>query len=181
MEAGTRIEVDCELEFRDFYHALRWYSLRRLWWLYCILIGLPTVAILSTFRNSDSDQPSSRLEAVLPTLVVPILLVGLYYWSIYRNARRQFKTNSLLRERRHYVFSEEGLETSSPSSSSKLAWAVLHKILETSESFLFFTSNVVMVVFPKGALGSEERIQALRVLIRQQLGPKAKMKKRQAE
>ena len=167
----TGIEADCQMEFHEFYRAVRWYTWRKFWWLYCILIVVPTITIVTTFFR-PSDEPSGRFVANVPTLIIPVLLVALYYWGIYRNARRQFNTSNSLHEARHYRFSEDGLEFSSPSSSGKLAWNTFHRIVEAPESFLFFTSNIVSIVLPKRTLGGEAKVQGLRNLVKDRAGLK---------
>jgi hypothetical protein len=181
MEAGPRIEADYQLEFREFYHALRWNTWRKSWWVYCLLIFSVAAVLLRTVLRLDGGTFTSQLIANLPELIFPVFLTGLFYWSVYRTAQRQFKTNDSLRQARHFIFSKEGLENSSPSSSGKAAWTVLHRVLETPESFLFFTSNATFGVFPKRSLKNEEQIQALRNLIRQHLGAKAKLKRGESD
>ncbi len=176
MDTGPRIEVDYQVEFRDFYHALRWYAWRKCWWIYGLMIVAVTFALMTTVFRPDKDPSSSRLNVILPAVIIPVLLAGYLYWGIHRNDKRQFKTNKALCEPRHSIFSEEGSESSSSVSSGKAAWSILHQVLETPESFLFFTSNAGFTVFPKRSLKSDEELQTLRRLIRQNLGPKAKLR-----
>ena len=177
METELRVEGVYQLEFREFYHALRWYTWRKFWWVYCILIVAVTVGLMTGVFHSDDDPISSRLVAILPPLIIPVLLVVFFLWGIYRNARRQFKTNNSLREARHVIFSEQGIESSASDSSGKVAWTALHQIIETPESFLLFYSSAVFAVIPKRSMESEAQIQTLRDLIRQKLGTKAQLKK----
>jgi hypothetical protein len=55
---------------------------------------------------------------------------------------------------------------------------MLYQVLESPDSFLFFTSTAAYMVLPKRSLASDERIQALRSLIGQKLGTRAKLGKR---
>jgi hypothetical protein len=177
MDAGPRVEVDFQLEFREFFRALRWYSLKKMWWFYglCIFV-IPPVVVATIFR-SDNDPAMSRLAASLMAFVVAIVMALVFYWGIYRNAQRQFNSSSSLCEAHHRVFSDEGIESSSSGLSGKAAWTIFHKALESPEFFFFFTSNSIFNVLPKRVLGSEERIQALRNLILRHLGSKARLKK----
>ena len=177
MEPETRLEGNYELEFGEFYRALRWYTWRRYWWLYCILIFFVTLSLLGSVLRRDNDLQSQGHFANMEAVVIPVLLAVLFYWSVYRGARRQFNTNSSLREKRHFVISEGGLESSSSSSAGKLAWTLFHKVVETPEMFFFFTSSVGFIVLPKRSLAGGEQVQALRTLIRQTLGGKAKLQK----
>lgn len=177
METGPRLEGEYQIEFQEYYHALRWYSWRKSWWCYCIVIVGITLLIVNTFFRPESDASWNRITVILPTLIIPVLLASWLYWAVYRNARRQFKTNNSIREVRHFLISEDELESSTSVSSGKVAWSTLHKVLETPESFLFFSSNAAFSVFPKRSLKTDDRIQILRNLIGKKLGTRAKLKK----
>jgi YcxB-like protein len=174
---GTRLEGSYELELGEFYRALRWYAWKKYWWLYCILIFLVTISLLGSILRHVNDSHSQGLLSDAEVVVIPILLAGLFQWSVYRGAQRQYKTNYSLREPRHYIFSENGLESSSSSSAGKLSWTSFHKVIETPEMFLFFTSSVGFIVVPKRSLAGEEQVQELRTLISPNLGTKAKLRR----
>jgi hypothetical protein len=176
VEAGPRMEADCQLQFPEFYHAMRWYSWRKYWWQYCALtISVPVGALIGGVYLGHA---SSRdvLMASVPVVIIALLFAALPVWNVYRIARRQFRTSPSVGEIRHWVLSESGVETSTVSSSGRFTWSILHKIVESPESFLLFSSAAIFMVFPKRILGSEENIESLRTLFRQQLGVKAKLK-----
>jgi YcxB-like protein len=177
VEGGPRLEVDYQLEFDEFYRVLRWHTLRRDWWVYVTLTVLFAAALINTLIRPIDESPSKHLIDNLPGLTIPLFLAGLSFWIIYRNARRQFKTNNSLGVVRHYIFSTGGLEYSSSASAVKSSWTALHKVVETPEFFLFFSSNASFGVFPKRCLESDARTQALRDLIREQAGSKAMLRK----
>jgi hypothetical protein len=176
VEAGPRIEADCQLQFPEFYHAMRWYSWRKYWWQYCALtISVPIGALIGgVFLGHASSR--EILVASVPVVIIGLLVAGLSVWNVYRIARRQFRTSPNAGEIRHWVLSESGVETSSASSSGKVTWSVLLQIVESPESFLLFYSAAIFIVFPKRILRNQERIESLRTLIRQHLGVKAKLK-----
>jgi hypothetical protein len=175
VEPEIRIEVEYQLEFGEFYRGLRWYAWRKCWWIYCVLILGITGALMTTiFRPNDPS--TNPVAAILVGLLIPIALAAWLYWGVHRNAQKQFKSNLSLRAPRHSIFSKEGVEGSSSTSSGKASWTVLHKVLETPESFLFFNSNATFSVFPKRSLGNAERVNALRKLIQEQVGSKAKLR-----
>jgi hypothetical protein len=177
VEPETRIEVDYQLEFTEFYRGLRWYAWRKCWWLYFILIfGFPVILMTTVFRPDDTR--SHPVVAVLSGLLTAILVAAGVFWGVRRNARKQFNSSESLRVARHSVYSDEGVEGSSKLSSGKTSWAVLHQVLETPESFLFFASNATFGVVPKRAFGTEERVKNLRELIQKQVGAKAKLRSR---
>ena len=176
METGSRIEADCQLQFPEFYHAMRWYAWRKCWWQYCALtFSVPAGALIGGVYLGNASSRDVLIASV-PVLIIALLIAGLLVWNVYRSAQRQFRTSPSACEIRHSVFSEGGVETSSASSSGKFTWSTLHKIMESPESFLLFPSTAIFIVFPKRILGSEERIESLRSLFRQQLGTKAKLK-----
>lgn len=177
MDGGPRIELDCQLQFSEFYHALRWHAWKKFWWLYSVLIlGAFVFGIVRTLR-SISGSSFNVFEAVIYTVGFPGLLGGLFYFSVYRYAKQQFRSGSGFREARHYRFFDDRVESSTSASSGKSAWTLLYKVFETPESFLFFASIAAFSVLPKRTLETEERIQLLRNLIRQNVGAKAKLLK----
>lgn len=174
--SDIRIEMDVQLSLPQFYRALRWYSWRKYWWFYCLpIVGL---AIFATVQFHSPEGSASLSASVFFGLVMAGFLSGLFYWSIYRNARKQFKSNAAFGVPRHYILSAAGVETSNSFSSGKFSWDVLNRILESPESFLLFTTNVVFFVLPKQALGGEDKTQSLRDLMRQQMGKKAQLRNR---
>lgn len=176
MEIEPRIEADFELGFREFYHAIRWNSWRNNWWLYGLLAFSFLAVLLRNAFESDAGKFTGQLVANLPELFIPVFLGCLVYWTVYRSAQRQFKTSDSVRQTIHYLFSNDGLEYSSAVTSGQCAWSGLYRVRETPEAFLFFTSNAAYGIFPKRCLKDEEQIQALRNIIRQHMGSKAKLK-----
>jgi hypothetical protein len=169
--------MDYQLEFAEFYRGLRWYAWRKCWWLYFILIfGIPVILVMTVFRPNDTWP--NPVTAVLWGFFTAMLIAAWLYWGVRRNARKQFNSSESLRVARHSVFSDEGVEGSSALSSGKTSWAVLHQVLESPESFLFFSSNATFGIVPKRALGTEDKVKELRDLIQKQLGAKAKLRKR---
>jgi hypothetical protein len=176
VDAGPRIEADCQLHFPEFYHAMRWYAWRKYWWHYCALtISVPAGALIGGVLLGHASSKAVMVASV-PVAITTAVVAGLLIWNVYRIARRQFRTSPSAGEIRHWILSESGVETSSASSSGKFTWSTLHKVVESPESFLLFTSTTIFIVLPKRILGREERIESLRTLIRQQLGTKAKVK-----
>jgi hypothetical protein len=90
---GTPLEGSYELEFGEFYRALRWCAWKKYWWLYCILIFLVTISLLGSILRHVNDSQSQGLLSDAEVVVIPILLAGLFYWSVYRGAQRQYKRN----------------------------------------------------------------------------------------
>jgi hypothetical protein len=155
---------------------MRWYLWRRYWWQYCALaLSVPAGALIGGVYLGHASSRDIRVASV-PVVIIALLFAGFPVWNVHRIAQRQFRTSPAVGEIRHWVLSESGVETSSASSSGKFTWALLHKIVESPESFLLFSSAAIFIVFPKRILGSEERIESLRTLFRQQLGVKAQLK-----
>ena len=83
MEPETRLEGNYELEFGEFYRALRWYTWRKYWGLYCILIFFVMLSLLGSVCPRDKDFQSQEHIADVEAVVIPVLLAGLFYWSVY--------------------------------------------------------------------------------------------------
>src|SRR6476660_9087463 len=94
MEEGTRFEVDYKVEFSNFYHAMRWYAWRKFWWQYCVLIfSVPAGVLIATFYNNIESTVVLLLASFI-AMSASVLVAGLLYWGIYRNARKQYRTSN---------------------------------------------------------------------------------------
>jgi len=177
MDEEPLLEVDCQLQFSEVYHALRWHAWKKFWWLYTILIfGAFSYGVVHVLHSIYASS-FNAFGAILYTVVFPGLLGCLFYYSPYRYAQQQFKTGSGFRQPRHYIFFEHIVETSTSVSSSRSDWTLLYKVFETSESFVFFASMAAFSILPKRTLETEDRVQLLRNLIRKNVGSKAKLLK----
>ncbi|HEY6327755.1 MAG TPA: YcxB family protein [Blastocatellia bacterium] len=169
MDEEPTIEVRVQLEVRDIARgnlavrfnskALIYLSIMAFFALLCV--GLAWV----------EDGEIAWLALGLPVAVVTLWL------SPYLAARRSWATNKSAREEAHYVFSERGVDSTAPSSSSHVGWDALYGATETGKDFLLFLSPKQTWQFPKRFF-SPEQIQEFRGLLRANVKSSLKLKLR---
>ena len=69
-----------------------------------------------------------------------------------------------------------GSSSAAASSSGSHKWETLREAFETKHNFLLFIADRQMYIFPKKCFDNEEQIRAFKELLRERLGPKAKVK-----
>jgi hypothetical protein len=94
---------------------------------------------------------------------------GILWSHSYRQDKR-------LHNRFAATFSEEGIEVSASTGSSKHEWKAFTRYVETKGLFLLYQGPVCMNIFPKGCFGSGEA-DAFRNLVQQKLGNKMDRKR----
>jgi hypothetical protein len=94
---------------------------------------------------------------------------GILWSHSYRQDKR-------LHDRFAATFSEEGIEVSASTGSSKHEWKAFTRYVETKGLFLLYQGPVGMNIFPKGCFGSGEA-DAFRNLVQQKLGNKMDRKR----
>ena len=163
MDEGKMIEVKVLLGFGDLLYANYWVSFKNK--------GVVLLMIMATVTALYSIAVGSFLT-VLIALIYPVLLLG----STYLGAKRQMASNRSLQETIHYVFSEQGISATAPSSSGNSDWNIVHQVSETGRSFLIFTSNAVMYIIPKRCFYNEVQLNEFHTIVKKNLGDKAKLR-----
>ena len=99
----------------------------------------------------------------------------LFALNIYR---RCFITANKLKEivkPSKTIFSEQGIESKTPITSSSRDWESYSKIYETTKDFIFFSQENVFATIPKRFFKNQAEIEALRRLVSRKLGERAKL------
>ena len=110
------------------------------------------------------------LNVVLP----PFLFGAVWTWAGMGNtyllsARSQFAKNPVLREPRRIEFSDDGVKTDSGIASSKVSWKAILRYVESSDTFLLYTSPACFAIVPKRVL-QPEQVNELRRLFQTHIG-----------
>ena len=172
MTAETTVEIDVLLEFRDYLRANYWFIFHRfklflgVFFFAGVIYPLLLLSGIWSLRESDSFWAN-----LLPSVVLVIT-----FGAVYFNTKKQMASNRALSERVHYVFSENGIEATAPSSSGQTGWQNVYKAYETKTNFLIFISKNMMYVIPKRCFADAEQVASFKSLLRSQLDAKAKWK-----
>lgn len=170
----ARIEVDVDVESVDYRRALIWYHRTS------FIIG--TIAIVFFFIVGISgpiafliSEKSKIPLANLPFGFVPFLAVSMFSAFRYYGIWKQSKALAEATEPSRFTFDELGVLAVSSSSSAQAIWDKYTKVCETNTDFIFFPMKIRFFPFPKRFFRKPEDILALRQLLSEKLGEKAKL------
>lgn len=172
MATQTTVEIDVLLEFRDYLRANYWVIFHRFKLLLGIFFFAGVVYPLLLLSGITSRLENDTYWGYLLPLAVLVLIFGGAYYS----AKKHMASNRALSERVHYVFSESGIEGTSPSTSGQTAWQNIYAAHETKTNFLIFLSKNLMYVIPKRCFDDADQVASFKRLLRSQLDAKAKWK-----
>jgi hypothetical protein len=135
-------------------HGGVWAKAAPVFGLFLILAGVGAIAL----------NPKQNIGAISPILVGLFLLFGLRL-----SIRRSFRQNQRLQQEFEAVVSQNGIDISSPTCSSKYAWSAFTRYVESRNLFLVYQAPKVFNVFPKRAFAPGEE-DSFRSLLSERLG-----------
>ena len=122
--------------------------------LLLILAGLGSIAL----------NPKQNAGAILP------ILIGLFFLFGSRlSIRRSFRQDNRLQQPFEAVVSQDGIDISSQTGSSKYAWSAFTRYAESRNLFLLYQAPKIFNVFPKRAFAPGEE-ESFRSLLSERLG-----------
>ncbi len=170
MENERKIEVEFESNENDFRRVLLWYHWKRMFleYLLMIVVGIPLCYFLG-FNVLDIKNNSWATLAFVGTLSVLLML------DIYRRCFFQANKLSEIARPAKTIFTEKGVESTTPIGSSNRNWESYLKVFETQTDFIFFTQENFFATIPKRFFDNPDQIEELRELVRRKLVAKAKL------
>ena len=172
-----KIEVEIYIEPSDYRRILYWYHktsliINGIFFALFLLIGL--LAIVAIALSGKTAQ-AQNINVVF--LFLPALFIGLVFGLKLLNIWKQSKAIAEIAEPTRYIFEETGISSAAPSSSSQIVWEKYVKVSEIKSDFIFFPMKKRFFPFPKRFFKNPEDILALRHLIAEKLGEKARLLK----
>ena len=172
MEFARNIEVEFESTEKDFQRVLLWYHWKRMLLEYLLMIVLGIVFCYFLGVNVfDIENNGWTVFAFIATISILLIL------DLYRRVFSQAKKLKGVMKQAKTVFSEDGVESTTPNASSKRDWGSYAKIYETESDFIFFSQENFFATIPKRFFKHQSEIISLRELIKVKLGEKAKLQK----
>lgn len=151
MVSKEKIQVYVRLELKDYILFNYYFNKKMLTQVTVIgLIFLFSMIYLS-FYSHGSINPTVMNFIYL---IVAFILVS--YFLVYYRAKKVWDSSSLITETKHYSFDEEGLSTESQTSSSKIGWDKIYKVIETKKLLLIYISNMQAFIIPKRLLDKDQ-------------------------
>ena len=166
------VEIYVLLELRDYLKANYWFMFRKFkLFLLIYIFGAVVYPLFLLLKGDAESQTTNYWGFLIPWGVLVLMFGGTYF-----NTKKQMASNRALNERVHYVFFENGIDATAPSSSGHTAWQNVYEAYETKSNFLIFLSKSMMYVIPKRCFDSAGQVASFKSLLRSQLAAKAKWK-----
>lgn len=119
-----------------------------------ILAGLGSIAL----------DPKQNAGAIVP------ILVGLFFvFGLRLRIRQSFRQDNRLQQPFEAVVSQDGIDISSQTGSSKYEWSAFIRFAESKNLFLVYQAPKVFNVFPKRAFAPGE-VESFRSLLSERIG-----------
>jgi hypothetical protein len=164
------IELEVQLELRDYLQANYWYLFNRMPFGLLLVLAIVMVPLTCCAVFLFPQY----WPGLLTPLVVPVGTLVVFL-SVYFGARRSMKSNKALEQMVRYRFSPDGIDTVAPSSSGHVNWDLVFQAVETKHSFLVFIARSLMFVIPKRCFqDGEPQMEDFRQLLREQVAERAK-------
>ncbi len=106
-------------------------------------------------------------------IIIFAVYLPIYAIVIIFKVRQQARATEDILEPTEFTFSENGVDSISPSSSHKVSWITFVKIQEQKEDFLLYPQKNFLYVIPKRAFRDEPQMKDFRNLIREKMDTKA--------
>jgi hypothetical protein len=170
MEIERKIEVEFESNEKDFQRVLFWYHWKRmlLEYISMIIIGIPLCYFFG-FNVLDIKNNGWAASTFVAALLILLAL------DIYKRCFMQANRLKKIAKPSKTIFSERGIESKTPTTSSSRDWSSYAKIYETAKDFIFFQQENAFATIPKRFFKNQGEIEALRELVGRKLGERAKL------
>lgn len=170
MDFERKIEVEYESKQSDFQRVLIWYYWKRIALEFVMMITLGIV--FCYFLGINVLDIKNNGWAILVFIATISILHAL---NVHRRLFVQAGKLKQIAKPSKTIFSEKGIESITPNSSSKRDWESYAKIYETAKDFIFFSQENVFATIPKRFFKNQGEIEALKELVNRKLGEKAKL------
>lgn len=164
------IEMDVQLTLNDYLRVNYWFLFKKFKaMLFVLLIACVVYPLYVLIKAPLGAQNSDYWGFAIPWAMLVFLFV-----STYLGAKRQFASNKSIHESHHYVFSNDGVQFVSPSSSGFHQWGNFREAIETKNNLLLFLALNQMLIFPKRCFQNDEQIRQFRELLLNHVPSKTK-------
>jgi len=167
----TQLELKFELEFGDLLRANTWATFRR-WPLTAlfILVLLVTLYMVPAMASRGFELADIR------GFIIPFLVLVVIPGQVYFHTRSVFGKLTPAQRQHRYSFTDHGIEIDTGLSKATVAWEAIQLIAEKRNAFYISMQKSLFNVLPKRALRTPPDLQALRLLLANKLGSKARLR-----
>lgn len=171
MNSQTKVDAVIDLQLADLLRANYWHffskgSIRFLMPLYLLVVVAGTIVF---FLNGASSIWSAFVS--LAMILMAVVLIA----TVYFQTKRNFSDLKEFQKNVRYTFSFDGYEVSDDKSSAHVSWDAILRAVETKHGFNLFFHRMFFHTVPKRCFRQPSDIQAMREILKQNLGVKAKV------
>ena len=141
---------------------------------YGVFVGFPILALL-TF-SMQRGQWTSHSANWIGLLILPAIALLFLPLCTASNIWRARRRNACLRGVLRFALTPEAFQVHGESFDTRLRWDAIQKVVETSGFFLFYVAPTIAHIIPKACAASPTDINNIRTIVREALGPKAKLR-----
>jgi len=124
-------------------------------WMLKLVLAIGVLLLLAGILVVITRQ--GPMTAALPPLLLGVAWTWIGTGKMYLlSAKSQFAKSPVLREPRRVEFSDEGVKTDAGIASSQVSWKSFLRYVESTETFLLYTSPACFVIVPKRVLQAEQ-------------------------
>ena len=154
---------EAKLTIWDMYRFTVWAIWWRFAWPLTITAGVAIWFVHSLLtKNTHWGNWRSVAGALFLFVLVPYFLFVLPYFAIRKHVQRDPSLGGPMT----YVFSEAGIDVSTPRSQDHVNWETITRVSETSSWFLLYPQTYPTQTIPKRFLSDAEQLAKLRALVR---------------
>ncbi len=155
IEPGREIRVDTALTPAQYFQLSLLLTYTNLMIVYFTFLGL-FMLFVQVWQGKYEFLPIQTSMGLL-ALILPV--------TVYSQSRKNYKTNYYLHEVLRYEFNQDRIITTGQTFTNTISWASLHKVKESKNWFLLYTSNLTMLPIPKADFVSPEDLQDFKQII----------------
>ena len=141
-------------EHRRLFRALQREALGRSKFRYVIYVWAAVMCLLAVSGMAHAATGVDRVEQATPLLIVG-LSIGLYRWALPRIETRSYRRRHALclPNAQVVTVTPDAIEARCTTTTTKLTWSGVVRIIETPEFFLFFSTPACALHIPKRVIG----------------------------
>ena len=166
-----RVELHGTLTVAEVTRCQYFHVLRRGWPYAAVLTVIPMVSVLAVGALLVAGSGDVQFANTVPIFLFATFWNYIYWVLPYRNARKQFATQSFLHEPVTCAFTADEFSGLGPSASWTLAWSTLKNVRETKSLFLLYHHPSLAVIVPKRFFQSDAEMDQWRELVSSAIAP----------
>lgn len=143
-----KAEFDIKMTTGSMYRFLMYHAYHGFGGIFSIVAG---AALILYYIISYGDGGANKWIYLL----FGILFLIYQPWTLYTGAVKQAKLNPVFKNPLHYTLCEEGIFAEQGEAKSKVEWAAVQKVRETSGSILIYTGPKNACILVKDQMGSQ--------------------------